>query len=205
VTIAETATGARRHLELIGGGAQIDLAGAENAVRDLLAALGQDPSDEHVRDTPRRVAAAYAEMLTPRPFNLTTFPNDEGYDELVLARDIPFHSLCQHHMLPFKGIAHVGYLPGERILGLSKLARIVELFARGLQVQERLTTQVAEWLQQQLAPKGVGVVMEAEHLCMSLRGVQAAGSRTVTSALHGLLRTDQRSRAEFFALTGVRA
>jgi GTP cyclohydrolase I len=205
VTIAETATGARRHLELIEGGAQIDLAGAENAVRDLLTALGQDPGDEHVRDTPRRVAAAYAEMLTPRPFNLTTFPNDEGYDELVLARDIPFHSLCQHHMLPFKGIAHVGYLPGERILGLSKLARIVELFARGLQVQERLTTQVAEWLQQQLAPKGVGVVMEAEHLCMSLRGVQAAGSRTVTSALHGLLRTDQRSRAEFFALTGVRA
>jgi GTP cyclohydrolase I len=159
----------------------------------------------HTRDTPRRVAAAYAEMLTPRAFNLTTFPNDEGYDELVLARDIPFHSLCQHHMLPFTGVAHVGYLPGERILGLSKLARVVELFARGLQVQERLTKQVADWLQDQLDPKGVGVVIEADHLCMSLRGVQAAGSRTVTSALHGLLRSDHRSRAEFFSLTGVKS
>jgi GTP cyclohydrolase I len=195
----------QRPLELIRGGADVDLGRAERAVADLLDALGQDTTDEHTRDTPRRVAAAYAEMLTPRSFNLTTFPNDEGYDELVLARDIPFNSLCQHHMLPFKGIAHVGYLPGERILGLSKFARVVELFASGLQVQERLTKQVADWLQDQLAPKGVGVVMDAEHLCMSLRGVQATGSRTVTSALHGLLRTDQRSRAEFFALTGVHA
>ena len=192
------------HLELISGRTDIDLDRAERAVAELLQALGQDPTDEHTRDTPRRVAAAYAELLTPRSFNLTTFPNDERYDELVLARDIPFHSLCQHHLLPFKGVAHVGYLPGGRILGLSKLAWVVELFARGLQVQERLTTQVADWLQGQLAPKGVGVVMEAEHLCMSLRGVQAAGSRTVTSSLHGLLRSDQRSRAELFALTGVR-
>jgi GTP cyclohydrolase I len=192
-------------LRVIGGGPTIDLDAAARAVADLLVALGQDPDDEHTRDTPRRVAAAYAEMLTPRAFNLTTFPNDEGYDELVLARDIPFHSLCQHHMLPFKGVAHVGYLPGDRILGLSKLARVVELFARGLQVQERLTKQVADCLEAQLRPKGVGVVLEAEHLCMSLRGVQAAGSRTVTSALHGLLREDQRSRAEFFALTGVRS
>jgi GTP cyclohydrolase I len=191
-------------LELIRGGAEIDFGRAERAVAELLAALGQGVDDEHTRDTPRRVAAAYAEMLTPRSFNLTTFPNDEGYDELVLARDIPFHSLCQHHMLPFKGVAHVGYLPGKRILGLSKLARVVELFARGLQVQERLAKQVADWLQDQLHPKGVGVVMEAEHLCMSLRGVQADGSRTVTSALHGLLRSDHRSRAEFFSLTGVR-
>jgi len=192
-------------LRLVQGGAKIDLRAAERAVADLLVALGQNPDDEHTRDTPRRVAAAYAEMLTPRPFNPTTFPNDEGYDELVLARDIPFHSLCQHHMLTFKGVAHVGYLPGERIVGLSKLARVVELFARDLQVQERLTKQVADWLQAQLRPKGVGVVLEAEHLCMSLRGVQASGSRTVTSALHGVLRTDPRSRAEFFALTGVRA
>ena len=207
MTIADLTPDAttRPRLELIRGGADIDLARAERAVADLLAALGQDTSDEHTRDTPRRVAAAYAEMLTPRSFNPTTFPNDEGYDELVLACDIPFHSLCQHHMLPFQGIAHVGYLPGERILGLSKLARVVELFARGLQVQERLTKQVADWLQDQLAPKGVGVVMEAEHRYMSLRGVQAAGSRTVTSALHGLLRTDQRSRAELFALTAVRS
>ena len=187
-----------------GGGAAIDLDAAERAVSDLLLALGQDPTAEHTRETPRRVAAAYAELLTPREFTLTTFSNDEGYDELVVARDIPFHSLCQHHMLPFKGVAHVGYLPGARILGLSKLARVVELFARGLQVQERLTKQVADWLQDALEPKGVGVVVEAEHLCMSLRGVQASGSRTVTSALQGTLREDPRSRAEFFALTGVR-
>jgi GTP cyclohydrolase I len=205
VSLADpTITSSGPDLRVIRGGSDIDLAAAERAVADLLIALGEDPTDEHTRDTPRRVASAFAEMLTPRAFNLTTFPNDEGYDELVLARDIPFHSLCQHHMLPFKGVAHVGYLAGERILGLSKLARVVELFARGLQVQERLTKQVADWLQEQLAPKGVGVVLEAEHLCMSLRGVQAAGSLTVTSALHGVLREDQRTRSEFFALSGVR-
>ncbi len=194
----------RPALQVIRGGAAIDLDAAEQAVSDLLVALGQDPAAEHTRDTPRRVAAAYAELLTPREFTLTTFANDEGYDELVVARDIPFHSLCEHHMLPFKGVAHVGYLPGERILGLSKLARVVELFARGLQVQERLTKQVADWLEEALAPKGVGVVLEAEHLCVSLRGVQASGSLTVTSALHGVLREDPRSRSEFFALTGAR-
>jgi GTP cyclohydrolase I len=205
MTLANLSAGSPQgsHLALIQGGADLDLDRAERAVTELLSALGRDPEAEHTRDTPRRVAAAYAEMLTPRPFHLTTFPNDEGYDELVLARDIPFHSLCQHHMLPFKGVAHVGYLPGDRILGLSKLARVVELFARDLQVQERLTKQVADCLQYQLTPKGVGVVMEAEHLCMSLRGVQADGSRTVTSALHGLLRSDPRSRAEFFSLTGA--
>jgi GTP cyclohydrolase IA len=190
------------HLE-VGRAARIDLDRAEGAVRDLLQALGQDTDDEHLRETPRRVAGALGEMLTPQSFSLTTFPNDEGYDELVLARDIPFHSLCQHHMLPFVGVAHVGYLPGDRILGLSKLARVVDLFARGLQVQERLTQQVADWLQGELDPKGVGVVIEAEHLCMSLRGVRASGSRTVTSALHGLLRSDPSSRAELFALAGV--
>jgi GTP cyclohydrolase I len=200
VAIAEERAPAR--LEVVRA-APIDLDRAERAVSDLLEALGQDTDDEHLRETPRRVAAALGEMLTPQSFNLTTFPNDEGYDELVLARDIPFHSLCQHHMLPFVGVAHVGYLPGDRILGLSKLARVVDLFARGLQVQERLTKQVADRLQEELDPKGVGVVLEAEHLCMSLRGVQASGSRTVTSALHGLLRSDQRSRAELFALAGV--
>ena len=192
------------NLHLIRGGASLDLDAAERAVADLLVALGQDSEGEHTRETPRRVASAFAEMLTPRAFSPTTFPNDEGYDELVLARDIPFHSLCQHHLLPFKGIAHVGYLPGERIIGLSKLARVVELFARNLQVQERLTKQIADWLQEQLAPKGVGVVLEAEHLCMSLRGVKAPGSMTITSSLHGILREDARSRAEFFALTGAR-
>ena len=191
------------HLRMIRGGVEIDLHAAERAVAALLAALGQSDDDEHTRETPRRVAAAYAELLTPRAFSPTTFPNEEGYDELVLARDIPFHSLCQHHLLPFKGVAHVGYLPGERILGLSKLARVVELFARRLQVQERLTQQVADWLEEHLHPKGVGVVLEAEHLCMTLRGVQSAGSLTVTSALHGLLREDPASRGEFFSLTGV--
>jgi GTP cyclohydrolase I len=191
-------------LRVVRGGSDVDVPAAERAVEALLRALGQDIDDPHLHDTPRRVVAAYAELLTPRPFSPTTFPNDEGYDELVLARDIPFHSLCQHHLLPFKGVAHVGYLPGEWILGLSKLARVVEHFARRLQVQERLTKQVADWLEVHLAPKGVGVVLEAEHLCMTLRGVQADGSRTVTSALHGLLRHDQRSRAELFALTGAR-
>jgi GTP cyclohydrolase I len=181
----------------------VDLDAAERAAEDLLAALGADLDSEGLRDTPRRVAAAYAELLTPRSFELTTFPNDEGYDELVLARDIPFQSLCEHHLLPFHGVAHVGYIPEDRILGLSKLARVVDLFARGLQVQERLTQQVAEWLDEHLDPKGVGVVVEAEHMCMSLRGVRATGSRTVTSAVRGLLRDDARSRQEFFTLTGV--
>jgi GTP cyclohydrolase IA len=200
---APTPLGKRPQLQVVDPSHGVDLAQAERAVADLLAALGQDPTSEQLLDTPRRVAASYAELLTPAPFNLTTFPNDEGYDELVLARAIPFSSLCQHHLLPFVGVAHVGYLPAERILGLSKLARVVELFARRLQLQERLTIQVADWLQGQLEPKGVGVMLEAEHLCMTLRGVQAAGARTVTSTLHGLLRTDPRSRQEFLALTGT--
>jgi GTP cyclohydrolase I len=187
----------------VNGDQAIDLTAAERAVGALLVALGRDPGSEHLADTPRRVASAFAEMLTAEPFDLTTFANDEGYDELVLARDIPFQSLCEHHLLPFYGFAHVGYVPGRRILGLSKLARVVELFARDLQVQERLTTQVARWLQQHLEPQGVGVVLEADHLCMSLRGVHATGARTVTSAVHGLLRDDSRSRQEFFALTGT--
>src|SRR3954449_8124463 len=180
---------------------RIDLPAAEDAAARLLAALGADLSDEGLRETPRRMADAYAELLTTQPFRPTTFPNDEGYDELVLVRSIPFHSLCMHHLLPFHGVAHIGYLPGERILGLSKFARVVELFARDLQVQERLTVQIAGWLQEQLAPKGVGVVLEGEHLCMSLRGVQKFGARTVTSALHGLVRDDPRTRQEFLALT----
>jgi GTP cyclohydrolase IA len=167
----------------------------------MLRALGADVDSPGLLETPRRVADAYAELLTPQPFRATTFPNDEGYDELIVARAIPFHSLCMHHMLPFHGVAHIGYLPGERIIGLSKLGRVVELFARDLQIQERLTTQIASWLQRELQPQGVGVVLEAEHLCMSLRGVQKAGARTVTSALHGLVRDDARTRQEFLALT----
>jgi GTP cyclohydrolase I len=177
-----------------------DLPAAERAAAQLLLALGVPLNGESTRDTPRRMAAAYAEMLTARPFEMTTFPNDDGYDELVLARAVPVQSLCEHHMLPFVGVAHVGYLPSERILGLSKLARVVEMFSRRPQVQERLTTQVASWLDEELGPRGVGVVVEAEHLCMSVRGVRAGGSRTVTSALLGRLRDDPRSRAEFLAL-----
>jgi GTP cyclohydrolase IA len=195
----------RQRLRVIPGRGEIDLVAAEQAVADLLIALGKDPAGEHLTDTPGRVARSYAELLTPPEFDFTTFPNDEGYDELVLAASIPVSSLCEHHLLPFHGVAHVGYLPGDRILGLYKLARVVELFARDLQVQERLTKQIADWLQERLAPKGVGVVIEAEHLCMSLRGVRATGSDTVTSALHGLLRDSPVSRQEFFALAGIRA
>jgi GTP cyclohydrolase I len=191
------------HLHSVAPAAEpIDAARAEGAARELLLALGADLTDESLRETPRRMAEAYAELLTPRPFNATTFPNDEGYDELVVARDIRFHSLCEHHLLPFHGVAHVGYLPGERIVGLSKLGRVVDLYARRLQVQERLTTQVARWLCDTLEPRGVGVVIEAEHLCMSLRGVQKPGARTITSALHGVVRDDPRTRQEFLALTG---
>ncbi|MEV4314503.1 GTP cyclohydrolase I FolE [Actinocrispum sp. NPDC049592] len=185
--------------------AEVDLDAAERAASEFLKALGLAIDDEGLQGTPGRMARAYAELFTPREFNLTTFPNDEGYDELVLARDIPVRSVCEHHLLPFSGVAHVGYLPGERIVGLSKLARVVEHFASRPQVQERLTKQVADWLGGQLHPKGVGVVIEAEHSCMTLRGVRAAGSRTVTSALQGILREDGRSRQEFFALTGVHA
>jgi GTP cyclohydrolase I len=184
---------------------EMDRTAAERAVGDLLRALGKDPGSPHLVDTPRRVVAAYDELLSAREFDLTTFPNDEGYDELVLVRDIAVHSLCEHHLLPFHGVAHVAYLPAERILGLSKLARVVELFARDLQVQERLTSQVAGWLQDRLEPKGVGVIIEAEHMCMSMRGVQAGGARTLTSAVHGLLREDPRSRAEFFSLARGRS
>ncbi|MGW7490862.1 GTP cyclohydrolase I FolE [Streptomyces sp. NPDC054786] len=181
----------------------IDLAAAERAAGQFLHALGISTGTESLRGTPGRMARAYAELFSPRPFDLTTFPNDEGYDELVLARSIPVRSVCEHHLLPFVGIAHVGYLPGRRILGLSKLARVVEHFACRPQVQERLTKQVADWLQSQLEPKGVGVVIEAEHTCMTLRGVQATGSSTLTSTLLGTLRSDARSRSEFLALAGL--
>jgi GTP cyclohydrolase IA len=194
-----------RRLAAVATRSGVDVAAAERAVADLLRALGRDPGEPHLAETPRRVADSFAEMLTPREFELTTFANDEGYNELVMARDIPVQSLCEHHLLPFAGVAHIGYLPGDRILGLSKLARVLDLFARDLQVQERLTQQVADWLQDNLAPRGVGVVIEAEHLCMSLRGVRAGGSRTTTSALLGLLREDARTRAEFLSLARTAA
>jgi GTP cyclohydrolase I len=186
----------RPHLRVVPDGG-IDLPAAETAAADFLTALGLD-----VDGTAGRMARAYAELLTPREFTLTTFPNDEGYDEMVIARSIPFTSVCEHHLLPFTGTATVGYLPGARILGLSKLARVVELFARRAQVQERMTSQVAAWLDEQLAPRGVGILVEAEHACMTLRGAAARGSTTSTSALRGALRDDQRSRAEFLTLAG---
>jgi GTP cyclohydrolase I len=178
----------------------IDLPAAERAAADLLAALGADVGSEHLRETPRRVAKAYAELLTPVAFQATTFPNDGGYDELVVVRDIPFQSLCAHHLLPFHGTAHIAYLPGDRIIGLSKLGRVVDLFARDLQVQEGLTTQVADWLEERLAPRGVGVIVQAEHLCMSLRGVQKPGALTVTSALRGTVKEDPATRQEVLSL-----
>jgi GTP cyclohydrolase I len=178
----------------------VDLPAAELAAAALMRALGMDLTEPSLAQTPRRVARAYADLLTPDEFTMTTFPNSEDYDELVVVRDIPFTSICEHHLLPFTGTAAVGYLPAQRILGLSKLARVVHLFARSPQVQERMTNQIAGWLDTHLEPRGVGVVLTAEHSCMTLRGVQARGSVTTTSAHTGLVRTDQRTRSEFFIL-----
>jgi GTP cyclohydrolase I len=180
-----------------------NLTAATAAAAAFLEALGVDLSPESLHETPARMARAYADLLTAREFKLTTFDNDEGYDELVMARNIPIRSVCEHHLLPFTGVAHVGYLPAARILGLSKLARVVEMFAHGTQVQERLTKQIADWLTKELQPNGVGVVIEAEHLCMTLRGVQAVGARTITSTMLGALRDDARSRSEFLAVAGL--
>lgn len=178
---------------------EIGVEAATDAARAFLEALGIPCDTPGTEQSPRRMAEAYAAMLTARPFEMTTFPNDEGYDELVVVRSIPVQSLCEHHLLPFVGVAHVGYLPAGRILGLSKFARVVEMFARRPQVQERLTRQVADWIDAELAPKGVGVVVEAEHLCMTVRGVRAGGAVTTTSALSGALRDSPATRAEFLA------
>jgi GTP cyclohydrolase I len=176
---------------------------AEAAAKDLLEALGVDLSAPGLVETPRRIAAMYEELLTPTPFIATTFANGDGYDELVLSKNIPFTSLCAHHALPFSGVVHLGYLPGDRIIGLSKLARVVHYFSHSLQVQESLTKQIADWLALELEPRGVGVVIEAEHTCMTIRGVQAAGSKTVTSTMYGLLRERAATRQEFFSLIGA--
>jgi GTP cyclohydrolase IA len=180
---------------------KLDVAAAERAARDLLRAIGADVDSPDLLETPRRVAASFAELVTPAEFDATLFHN-EGYDELVLVRDISFHTLCMHHLLPFHGEAHVAYIPGERIVGISKLARVVESFARDLQLQERMTEQIADWLEQELAPRGAGVVLSAEHMCMTIRGVRKPGARTVTSALRGSLRDDARTRQELFSLVG---
>jgi GTP cyclohydrolase I len=172
----------------------VDAGRAEEAVRDLLEALGRDTADPHLHETPRRVVAALAELLEAPPLRLTTFPNDDGYDDLVLVTGIAFTSLCAHHLLPFSGVARVGYVPGERLVGLSKLARVVDRFSRDLQVQERLTVQIADFLEAELAPRGVGVVLEADHQCMSIRGIRASGSRTRTQRFTGVLAGDGAAR-----------
>lgn len=182
-------------------GRQVDLAAAERAAGDLLGALGLTLDSAEMRETPRRMAHALAEMLTPPAFELTTFDNSEGYDELVLVEDIPVHSVCEHHVLPFTGVAQIGYLPGDRLLGLSKFARLVDFYARRPQTQEQMTSQIADHLQTHLAPRGLGVVIAAQHTCMCLRGARAHGTRTVTSALRGHLREDPAARAEFLQLT----
>jgi len=178
-----------------------DLVVAEEAAETFMRALGVPVDDPDLRDTPGRLARAYAELLRVPEYDFTTFANTEGYDELVLVQDIPMQSLCEHHLLPFWGVAHVGYLPSARIVGLSKLARTVDHFARRPQTQERLTMQIARHLDDQLSPRGVGVVIEAEHTCMTLRGARAHQTRTITSSMLGHLRSEPAARAEFLALT----
>jgi GTP cyclohydrolase IA len=181
-----------------------DHARAEAAVRELLLALGEDPEREGLRETPARVARAYAELtggLRQRPEDVLTTTFDLGHDEMVLVRDIELWSMCEHHLVPFTGVAHVGYIPAEsgKITGLSKLARLVDVYAKRPQVQERLTTQVADALMEILDARGVIVVIEAEHLCMTMRGVRKAGARTITSAVRGIMH-NPATRAEAMAL-----
>jgi GTP cyclohydrolase I len=183
----------------------VDLARAEAAVRELLIAVGEDPDREGLQRTPARVARAYNEVFAglfvdPDTVLETTF--DEDHDELVLVKDIPLYSICEHHLLPWHGTAAIGYIPGEdgRITGLSKLARLVDMYARRPQVQERLTSQVADALTTGLQPRGVIVVIQAEHLCMAMRGVRKPGSLTVTSAVRGIFQSDSRTRSEALSL-----
>ena len=182
----------------------IDVRRAEAAVRELLLAIGEDPDRDGLKDTPARVARSYVEIfagLDMKPGDVLTTSFEIGHDELVLVRDIEVYSTCEHHLVPFHGVAHLGYIPGPdgTVTGLSKLARLVDVFARRPQVQERMTTEIADALVEYLHPRGVLVVIECEHLCMSMRGVRRAGSRTVTSAVRGQLR-DPATRAEAMAL-----
>ncbi len=184
--------------------APIDLERAERAVREILLAIGEDPDREGLKETPGRVARSYVEIfagMTQRPEDVLTTTFELGHDELILVRDIEVYSTCEHHLVPFHGVAHVGYIPGHdgRVTGLSKLARLVDVYSRRPQVQERLTTQIADALLEHLKPLGVLVVIECEHLCMSMRGVRRPGSRTITSAVRGQLR-DPATRAEAMAL-----
>jgi len=179
-------------------------ADAESAVRRLLNYVGEDPERQGLRDTPRRVAQSLAFLTSGYQVNVDDILGravfGERYDELVVVRDISFYSLCEHHLLPFFGLAHVGYLPQGRIIGLSKLPRLVDAFARRLQVQERMTSEIADALQRHLEPRGVAVVLEADHLCTMMRGVQKSGNRTITSSMTGIFRRDPRTRGEFMSL-----
>lgn len=176
----------------------------QNAVREILIAVGEDPDREGLVETPKRVANMYEEIfagLTEDPKQHIKLFNEQSNDEMVIVKDIPFYSMCEHHLLPFFGKAHIAYIPSDnKIIGLSKLARIVDNFAKKPQVQERLTSDVADFLNENLQPKGVAVIMEAEHMCMTMRGARAAGSKTQTSALRGIMRTDAKSRAEVLSL-----
>lgn len=185
----------------------VDLPRAEAAVRELLLALGEDPDREGLRETPRRVAAAFQEVLGGRridPAALLQVGFDEGHDEMVILRDIPFFSICEHHLFPFRGAAHVAYVPRGRVVGISKLARLVDAVARRPQLQERLTAQIADIMMHGLQPDGVAVAVEAEHLCMTMRGIKKPGSRMVTSAMRGTFQTQNETRAEFLALVRPR-
>ena len=176
---------------------------AVDHIRSLLQALQQDITREGLVQTPRRVFGFYEQFLNPQPFTFTTFENENGADEMIVQKGIPFYSLCEHHMLPFFGTAIVAYIPHKRIVGLSKLARCVQFHASGLQNQERITQQVNKTLMKELEPKGVGVIITARHMCMEMRGVKAPGAETVTSSLSGAFRDDPRTRNEFLQLAGV--
>jgi len=187
----------------------VDLARIEKAVREILIAIGEDPDRDGLQRTPHRVARAYAELfagLRVDPATVLTTTFEANHEELVLVRDIELMSLCEHHLLPFRGVAHVGYIPGThgRITGLSKLARLVEVFSRRPQVQERLTSQIADLLMERLDPRGVIVVLECEHMCMEMRGIRKAGARTVTSAVRGAFQRDGKVRAEAMTLINAR-
>lgn len=180
-----------------------DVAAVEASVRDMLRAIGEDPDREGLRDTPRRMAAMYMELfegLFQDPVAALSVGFEENHDEMVILREIPFYSICEHHFMPFHGQAHVGYLPNGHIVGLSKIARALEIFARRPQIQERLTTQLASCIEEVLGARGVGVVIEAEHLCMTSRGIRKPGSKMVTSAMRGEFRVDERTRQEFLGL-----
>ena len=187
----------------------VDLARMEKAVREILIAIGEDPDRDGLQRTPARVARAYAELfagLRVDPAKVLTTTFEANHEELVLVRDIELMSLCEHHLLPFRGVAHVGYIPGThgRITGLSKLARLVEVFSRRPQVQERLTSQIADLLMEKLDPRGVIVVLDCEHMCMEMRGIRKAGARTVTSAVRGAFQRDGKVRAEAMTLINAR-